>query len=71
MHHRASRGSGSSGVSRGRARPERAHPGQAAEEETTILSVRHEPPRVTSSLWHALHFWSKNWPVLTSFPVKQ
>lgn len=59
MHHRASHGSESSGVSQGRARPERAHPGQAAE-ETTILNPRHEPPRVTSSHWHVLHFWAKN-----------
>lgn len=44
MHHRASRGSESSGVSRGRARPERARPGQA-EEETKRLSMRHRSHR--------------------------
>lgn len=60
MHHRASHGSESSGVSQGRARPEQAHPGQA-EEETMRLSMRDSVlPQVITSHRHALHSWSRN-----------
>lgn len=71
MHRRASRGSESSGVSQGRARPERAHPGQA-EEETTRLTMRdmshHSEHQVTDMHSNSC---SRNQSILTPFPVKQ